>query len=133
MLYASKEKIDPTHYQRAKHVVEENKRLHDFSDAVASNNWSLAGDLLYASHHSLKNDYEVSCDELNLLVDTVKDMDGVWGARMMGGGFGGCTINIIKKSEVQATINSVAEVYAQQTAHTLKVHQVKIAQGTHIK
>jgi galactokinase len=52
---------------------------------------------------------------------------------MMGGGFGGCTINIIKKSEVQATINTVAEVYAQQTAHTLKVHQVKIAEGTHIK
>ena len=50
-----------------------------------------------------------------------------------GGGFGGCTINIIKKSEVQAIINSVADIYAQQTAHTLKVHQVKIAQGTHIK
>lgn len=52
---------------------------------------------------------------------------------MMGGGFGGCTINIIKKSEVQAIINTVAEVYGQQTTHILKVHQVKIAQGTHIK
>jgi galactokinase len=112
MLYASKEKIDPTHYQRAKHVVEENKRLHDFSDAVASNNWALAGDLLYASHHSLKNDYEVSCDELNLLVDTVKDVDGVWGARMMGGGFGGCTLNLVEADKVDVIIENVNKAYS---------------------
>lgn len=112
MLYASKEKIDPTHYQRAKHVVEENKRLHDFSDAVASNNWTLAGDLLYASHHGLKNDYEVSCNELNLLVDTVKDMDGVWGARMMGGGFGGCTLNLVEADKVDVIIEKVNKAYS---------------------
>ena len=63
----------------------------------------------------------------------VSSFSGGGGGRGMGGGFGGCTINIIKKSEVEAIINMVADIYAQQTAHILKVHQVKIAQGTHIK
>jgi len=112
LLYASKEKIDPTYYQRAKHVVEENKRLHDFSDAVATNNWVLAGQLLYASHNSLKNDYEVSCDELNLLVETVKDMDGVWGARMMGGGFGGCTLNLVEADKIDNIVEKVNKAYS---------------------
>ena len=88
---------------------------------------------MFETHEGLSKLYEVSCPELDILVNAVKDNPYVLGARMIGGGFGGCTINIIKKSEVQATINTVAEVYAQQTAHTLKVHQVKIAEGTHIK
>jgi len=88
---------------------------------------------MFETHEGLSKLYEVSCRELDILVNAVKDNPHVLGARMMGGGFGGCTINIIKKSEVQAIIHQVAEVYAQQTAHTLKVHQVKIAQGTHIK
>jgi galactokinase len=99
----------------------------------------LAGDInafgqkMYETHEGLSQLYEVSCRELDILVNAVKDHPQVLGARMMGGGFGGCTINIIKKSEVEAIIATVADVYAQQTTHILKVHQVKIAQGTHIK
>jgi len=98
-------------FNRAKHVVTENDRLHEFSKAISSNNWSLAGRLLYASHDSLKNDYEVSCPELDLLVDAVKNIEGVWGARMMGGGFGGCTLNLVKNDRVHEIIESVNRSY----------------------
>ncbi len=98
-------------FNRAKHVVTENDRLHEFSKAISSNNWSLAGKLLYASHDSLKNDYEVSCPELDLLVDAVKNIEGVWGARMMGGGFGGCTLNLVRNEKIDEIIKEVNRSY----------------------
>jgi len=98
-------------FNRAKHVVTENDRLHEFSIAISSNNWSLAGALLYASHDSLKNDYEVSCPELDLLVDAVKNIEGVWGARMMGGGFGGCTLNLVRNEKIDEIIKEVNRSY----------------------
>ena len=98
-------------FNRAKHVVTENDRLHEFSKAIASTNWSLAGKLLFESHTSLKNDYEVSCPELDLLVEVVKDIEGVWGARMMGGGFGGCTLNLVRNDSVEEIIKEVNHSY----------------------
>jgi galactokinase len=98
-------------FNRAKHVVTENDRLHAFSKAISSNNWSLAGRLLYASHDSLKNDYGVSCPELDLLVDAVKNIEGVWGARMMGGGFGGCTLNLVRNEKIDEIIKEVNRLY----------------------
>lgn len=120
-------------YQRCKYVVDEIERVQLAVKDLLAGDIKAFGQKMYDTHEGLSKLYEVSCPELDILVNAVKDNPYVLGARMMGGGFGGCTINIIKKSEVQAIINSVAEVYAQQTAHTLKVHQVKIAQGTHIK
>ena len=120
-------------YQRCKYVVDEIERVQLAVKDLLAGDIKAFGQKMFETHEGLSKLYEVSCSELDILVNAVKDNPYVLGARMMGGGFGGCTINIIKKSEVQATINTVAEVYAQQTAHTLKVHQVKIAQGTHIK
>lgn len=120
-------------YQRCKYVVDEIERVQLAVKDLLAGDIKAFGKKMFETHEGLSKLYEVSCPELDILVNAVKDNPHVLGARMMGGGFGGCTINIIKKSEVQATINTVAEVYAQQTAHTLKVHQVKIAQGTHIK
>jgi galactokinase len=120
-------------YQRCKYVVDEIERVQLAVKDLLAGDIKAFGQKMYDTHEGLSKLYEVSCPELDILVNAVKDNPYVLGARMMGGGFGGCTINIIKKSKVQATINTVAEVYAQQTAHTLKVHQVKIAQGTHIK
>jgi galactokinase len=120
-------------YQRCKYVVDEIERVQLAVKDLLAGDIKAFGKKMFETHEGLSKLYEVSCPELDILVNAVKDNPHVLGARMMGGGFGGCTINIIKKSEVQAIINSVAEVYAQQTAHTLKVHQVKIAQGTHIK
>ena len=111
MLIQAKNEIDPILYNRAKHVVEENNRLHLFSEAIAKNNWTTAGSLLYASHDGLKNDYEVSCNELDHLVDSVKGIDGVWGARMMGGGFGGCTLNLVREDKIDDIIKQVNSKY----------------------
>jgi len=120
-------------YQRCKYVVDEIERVQLAAKDLLAGDIKAFGQKMFETHEGLSKLYEVSCPELDILVNVVKDNPHVLGARMMGGGFGGCTINIIKKSEVQAIINTVADIYAQQTAHTLKVHQVKIAQGTHIK
>jgi galactokinase len=107
MLMDIENKVPENIFNRAKHVVTENNRLHEFSKAIASKNWALAGVLLYDSHDSLKNLYEVSCPELDLLVDVVKGIEGVWGARMMGGGFGGCTLNLVSENSVDEIIKEV--------------------------
>jgi galactokinase len=129
----AKNAISDKVYQRCKYVVDEIERVQLAVKDLLAGDIKAFGQKMYDTHEGLSKLYEVSCPELDILVNAVKDNPHVLGARMMGGGFGGCTINIIKKSKVQAIIHQVAEVYAQQTAHTLKVHQVKIAQGTHIK
>lgn len=129
----AKNAISDKVYQRCKYVVDEIDRVQLAVKDLLAGDIKAFGQKMFETHEGLSKLYEVSCRELDILVNAVKDNPHVLGARMMGGGFGGCTINIIKKSEVQAIIHQVAEVYAQQTAHTLKVHQVKIAQGTHIK
>jgi galactokinase len=111
MLMDIENKVPENIFNRAKHVVTENNRLHEFSKAIASKNWALAGALLYDSHDSLKKLYEVSCPELDLLVDVVKGIEGVWGARMMGGGFGGCTLNLVSEISVDEIIKEVNHSY----------------------
>jgi galactokinase len=120
-------------YNRCKYVVDEIDRVQLAVKDLLAGDIKAFGQKMYDTHEGLSKLYEVSCPELDILVNAVKDNPHVLGARMMGGGFGGCTINIIKKSEVEAIIHTVADLYAQQTTHILKVHQVKIAQGTHIK
>ena len=88
---------------------------------------------MFATHRGLSELYEVSCPELDVLVNAVKNNEHVLGARMMGGGFGGCTINIIKETEVDHIINAVSCLYTHQTKRPLKVYPVQIEQGTHIK
>jgi len=120
-------------YQRCKYVVDEIDRVQLAVKDLLAGDIKAFGHKMFDTHDGLSTLYEVSCPELDILVNAVKNNPHVLGARMMGGGFGGCTINIIKKSEVQHIINVVTEVYAQQTSHTLKIYQVKIEQGTHIK
>lgn len=120
-------------YNRCKYVVDEIERVQLAVKDLLAGDIKAFGKKMYDTHEGLSQLYEVSCRELDILVNAVKEHPQVLGARMMGGGFGGCTINIIKKSELEAIIHTVADVYAQQTTHILKVHQVKIAQGTHIK
>lgn len=103
--------MDPLYYKRAKHVVEENERLHAFSDAITVADWSSAGQLMCNSHAGLRNDYAVSCTELDWLVDAVAGADAVWGARMMGGGFGGCTVNLVQEDAIEALVDRVGNGY----------------------
>ncbi|MBL4655975.1 MAG: galactokinase, partial [Bacteroidia bacterium] len=88
---------NPVWQKRVKHYLEENKRVKHVTNELENNNFEKVGKLLTASHYSLKNNYEVSCEELDFLADEAVKFDGCIGSRMMGGGFGGCTLNLVEK------------------------------------
>lgn len=113
ILYGFEHQMDALLFKRAKHVVEENQRVMDFVAAMAEKNWRRAGALMYASHNGLQHDYEVSCDALDFLVNATIGLKGVIGSRMMGGGFGGCTINLVKSEVVDDVIAQVKDAYLQ--------------------
>jgi galactokinase len=89
------------------------------------------GELIYASHFSLQNDYKVSCAELDFLVQETINKEFILGSRMMGGGFGGCTINIIELSKVDAFVEEVSESYRNEFGIDLTKYSVSIEDGTH--
>lgn len=88
--------FDAIQYKRARHAISEINRVGEFEKAILSNDLDTAGGILYATHHSLKNDYEVSCEEADYIVNVCK-MEGVAGARIMGGGFGGCVLCLLEQ------------------------------------
>lgn len=99
--------IDPIDYMRAEYVLEENDRVHQMVDAIKAKNLPLMGKLMAASHLGLKEKYEVSCPELDFLVDSAYNTPGIVGARMMGGGFGGCTINLVENAQKEQFIEAM--------------------------
>lgn len=98
-------------YRRARHVVSEDERVAEFMTASAANDVKRMGELFVASHRSLQHDYEVSCAELDFLVDRAIAMEGVYGARMTGGGFGGCTVNLVRHDAVEGFVARIARIY----------------------
>ncbi len=120
-------------YQRCLHVVQENVRVLQACDAMKVRDMQKLGGLLYQSHDSLSQLYEVSCQELDFLVDFTRNKEEVLGARMMGGGFGGCTLNLIKSSEKEAFISAVSAAYFQQTGINLKAYAVALGDGAQAK
>ncbi len=113
-LFRYEDKLNETDYKRATHVLTENRRVLEFADSVEDGNYEKAGQLMYASHLSLKNEYEVSCEELDFLVETALELKGVLGARMTGAGFGGCTVNLIEKDYKSKIINSIKTEYKKE-------------------
>ena len=97
----TKENFSTDDYNKAKHVFTENQRVLDSAKAMQNKNWQKLGELMYQSHFSLKDNYEVSSDELDYLVELAQKFDGVYGARMTGGGFGGCTIHLLDESKFE--------------------------------
>eukprot|EP00833_Pecoramyces_ruminatium_P016488 jgi/Orpsp1_1/1190520/evm.model.d7180000079523.1 len=118
-------------YRRCRFVIEEIKRVEEAALALQSQDIKKLGELLNATHHGLSKEYEVSCKELDFLVDEVLKQNGVSGARMMGGGFGGCTINLVKKSEADNIIATIQKKYKEAFGIDMKVYQVNISEGTH--
>lgn len=129
MLEKHKPAFDDTVYKRCYFVVEENKRVDKVCEALKMGSLDVAGQLMYASHLGLQNDYEVSCRELDLLVKLVQDETFVLGARMMGGGFGGCTINIIHQDSINALLQKIGPVYQENTGHELHAYEVVTGDG----
>jgi galactokinase len=121
--------IDPLDLRRVKYVLQENARVLRATEALKKNDLSLLGKLMYQSHAGLSNEFEVSCSELDLLVELAMEENAILGARMMGGGFGGCTINLIKTTEVESTVLRIMEKYEQQTNIKPDYYSVTIDEG----
>jgi galactokinase len=100
---------------RLRHIVGENRRVLAAVSALGRGDMGVLGELLTASHASLRDDYAVSCRELDLLVDMALDLPGVAGARMVGGGFGGCTLSLVEKTQVGPFVENLRERYARET------------------
>jgi len=117
-------------YRRCQYVVEENLRLLAASEDLNNGNIEAFGQKMFATHDGLSRKYEVSCPEADFLVEQVKGRPGVIGARMMGGGFGGCTINLVREEAIDALIEDLTPVYARAMNKELKVYIGQIENGT---
>ena len=122
----------PLIYRRCAYVVQENGRLLDGVAALEVGDIDAFGQLMYGSHEGLSRWYEVSCPELDTLVDIARHQPGVLGARMMGGGFGGCTINLVREEVLDAFMNVITKQYKASTGKDTYIHVCKIEDGTHV-
>jgi len=130
---AAMEEQLPEHvFRRCRHVVSENQRVLDATKALLAGDFNAVGELMYQSHFSLQNDYEVSCPELDFLVQQTLDKDYVLGSRMMGGGFGGCTISIVEKERVAELVEEVSSVYSRHFGIDLTPVEVVIGDGAKV-
>jgi galactokinase len=118
-----------TVYRRARHVTSENERVLRFIEAAERGEVLAMGRLFIASHRSLQRDYEVSCEELDFLVDTAAEFSGVYGARMTGAGFGGCTVNLVSPDRVEAFENYITEAYRRRYGIVPQIYRCVPAAG----
>ncbi len=115
--------------KRCRHVVSENARVLAAATALERKDLGTFGELMLQSHRSLRDDYEVSCAELDLLVEIADKVDGVYGARMTGGGFGGCTVNLVQSNRVEVFKEAVIKGYADTLGHEPEIYVCSAAQG----
>ena len=115
--------------KRAKHAVYENQRTIRAVKALKENDIAGFGRLMNQSHISLRDDYEVSCEEIDILVDLAWKINGVVGSRITGGGFGGCTVSIVKNDAVETFVEQVGKGYKEQTGHEAEFYVVEIVDG----
>ncbi len=128
MLESVKNEISAEDYIRAKFVIEEKERVLDVCDALNRGDIDTVGRLMYATHDGLSRDYEVSCEELDYLNDIAKEC-GVTGSRIMGGGFGGCTINLVANDKYDHFIATAKEKFNARYGHEPKIYDVIISDG----
>lgn len=118
--------------KRAKHAVYENQRTIKAVKALKEDNVEEFGRLMNASHVSLRDDYEVSCEEIDILVDLAWKIPGVIGSRITGGGFGGCTVSIVKNDAVDTFIDTIGKQYKEKVGHEAEFYVVDIGDGAHV-
>ncbi|HEX3072917.1 MAG TPA: galactokinase [Ignavibacteriales bacterium] len=130
-LIKHKKELEPIVFDRCEYVLEENARLHEACGFLEKGNYADFGEMMYGSHAGLRDKYEVSCKELDLLVDIAHESGRVLGARMMGGGFGGCTINLISNENLDYC-KVIEQEYRKRSGKDLKKYICKIKNGTEI-
>ena len=129
-LDAIKGEITAEDYMRARFVIGEKQRVLDVCDALVKGDYETVGKKMYETHEGLSKDYEVSCEELDFLNDVAKEC-GVTGSRIMGGGFGGCTINLVKDELYDSFIKTATEKFEAKYGHAPKIYDVVISDGAH--
>jgi len=119
-------------YKRCLHVVEENRRVLDAGGCLRQGDLKRFGELMRESHNSLRDLYEVSCRELNLMVELAEGLAGFWGGRMTGGGFGGCTVNLVNAADAEQFARHIAASYQQATGVKPDIYICSAADGAGI-
>ena len=135
MVTAGAQALGPLLHRRARHVVTENARTAAAADALAAGDWRAAGKLMYESHQSLRDDFEVSAPELDTLVDLARDVGeagGVFGSRMTGGGFGGCTVTLAASDRTTDIGDRLAREYQGRHGRALTWFVSRPARGAHV-
>ena len=129
-LYKAEELLSDELFRRARHVITENRRVIDAAKAMEDNDLKLLGQLMAESHKSLRDDYEVSTNELDFLVDIIStEMGGTGGVRMTGGGFGGCVVSIMPKEKISSVISSVKTYYSKFSGIEADFYQCTTSSG----
>ncbi len=123
------DRIPPLPRQRARHVISDSQRVLDLAAAARANDLVEMGRLFVASHRSMQYDYEISCEEINFLVDTAIEIPGVYGSRMTGGGFGGCTVNLVAPDAVELFEQTLSTAYQNRFAKTAAFYECQPSAG----
>ena len=131
-LDAFKDEMDAVIYKRCKYVLEENARVDDACRHLRENDYESFGRLLYKSHEGLRDQFQVSCRELDILVESASAADGIFGSRMMGGGFGGCTLNLVRSDAVSTFGEHIRAAYSKKTGKVPQIYECGLAAGTEI-
>jgi galactokinase len=135
MLEAARSKMDAVVYRRARHVIGEIERTVLAAEGIRASNWPTVGQLMYASHYSLRDDYEVSCRELDAVVEIAESIGvkgGIFGCRMTGGGFGGCAVALVKTSAIESLSQTIAAEYKNKTGIEAAVFSSRPAAGASV-
>ena len=134
-LLAAKSQLDDLTFRRARHVITEIERTLQAASAAQKNDWATFGKLMVESHNSLRDDFEVSCEELDVLVElamAIGPAGGVIGSRMTGGGFGGCTVSLVRTSAIDAVTQELAAGYQKRTGIEASIFASRPAAGARI-
>jgi galactokinase len=134
-LDAARRRMDPAVFRRVRHVISENERTLQAARAIQASDWATVGQLMRASHASLRDDYEVSCPELDVVVEIAQEMGeagGVIGCRMTGGGFGGCVVCLVKTAAVQHITRSLDPAYEKKTGKQATIFSSRPAAGARV-
>ncbi|MFG6389750.1 galactokinase [Muribaculum sp.] len=129
MLNAAKDQISDEDYRRAKYVIEEKQRVLDVCEALLRHDYDKVGDRMYRTHAGLSKDYEVSCEELDFLNDIAREC-GVTGSRIMGGGFGGCTVNLVADDKYDTFVATVLSRFNEKYCHDQNIYPVIVSDGS---
>jgi len=130
MVLAVKDELGDVNFRRCHFVVKEIQRVLEAVNALEKQDFAKLGALMLETHDGLSDEYEVSCEEIDFLVNAVRNDENVLGSRMMGGGFGGCSISLVKKDAMDALIGRVSSEYKEKFHIALEPYKIKIAKGT---